>query len=631
MLLGGIVFTNTSCNEYLNIVPEGIPSMDNAFSNRASTERFLVTCYSYLPTFSNPASVPDFLAGDECWLYPKGSNIADKVALNAWEIGRGSQTSNAPFLNYWDSGNGGHNLWIAIRDCNIFLENIHKPQDMDDYEKNRWIAEVKFLKAFYHFYLMQLYGAIPIMDVNIDVNAGIEAVRVYRDPFDDVVNYIVALIDECVGDLPVVMMTPATEMGRATQSIALAVKTQVLLLAASPLMNGNIDYAQVEDNRGTKLFSQEYDASKWQIAADAAIAAIESAHEAGHKLHIYEEFAEISETTRRIMTIKGAVSERWNEEIIWGCTGGTRKIQQLSMPRVSSTRDHFEVMSCLAPTLKIVEQFYSNNGVPLDEDKNTFWKENYNQKYDIVTIPDEGENKYLLEIGQPTINLHLNRELRFYASIAFDRSKWYDATCENDEAALYNLHFRYKEYSGSRSSENYTITGYLPRKLVNHKSAGTTTEFTHYNYAFPIIRLADLYLMYAEALNETLEAPNGSVYLYVDQIRERAGLKGVVESWADNSIYPTKPTTKNGMRDIIHMERMNELALEGKRFWDMRRWKKEPPQSVFGWNPQGETAEEFYRLTEVFNRPAFYSRDYLWPLKVSTMQRNPNFVQNPGW
>lgn len=136
---------------------------------------------------------------------------------------------------------------------------------------------------------------------------------------------------------------------------------------------------------------------------------------------------------------------------------------------------------------------------------------------------------------------------------------------------------------------------------------GLSTE----RYAFPIIRLADLYLMYAEALNEALNTPNNDVYTYIDLVRERAGLDGVKESWQKYSKYPEKPNTKTGMREIIRMERLNELACEGKRFWDLRRWKKELPREVKGWYVQGETAQEFYRVTTLYLRSRYQFKDYL--------------------
>ena len=137
--------------------------------------------------------------------------------------------------------------------------------------------------------------------------------------------------------------------------------------------------------------------------------------------------------------------------------------------------------------------------------------------------------------------------------------------------------------------------------------------------------------MYAEALNESQESPTQDVYDYVDLVRERAGLKGVKESWSKYSKSPDKPNTKNGMREIIRMERLNELACEGKRFWDLRGWKKELPREVKGWHIQGETAQEFYRVTTIYLRSKYSYKDYLWPLKLETILKDPNLVQNPGW
>ena len=167
--------------------------------------------------------------------------------------------------------------------------------------------------------------------------------------------------------------------------------------------------------------------------------------------------------------------------------------------------------------------------------------------------------------------------------------------------------------------------------MCSYRCNLTKDAWTPYRYAFPIIRLSDLYLMYAEALNETLTAPNDDVYYYIDQIRKRAGILGVKEAWNTYSRYPTKPDTREGMRDIIHMERLNELAGEGKRFWDLRRWKVELPSEIKGWNIKGETAETFYRVNVLFGRSKFTYKDYLWPLKVEAIQKNPNLLQNPGW
>ena len=627
-----VILCNTSCSDYLDIVPEGTPDMETAFSNKTNARKFLFTCYSYLPKWDQSGSI-GFLAGDEHWLIPKGTGFIDqRLSLNAWEIGRGEQNSNDPYQNYWDGLNGGTNLWTAIRDCNIFLENIDKPLDLQQYERNRWIAEVKFLKAYYHYYLFMLYGPIPVMDNNISIDASAEEVRRYRDPVDDVVNYISNLLDDAAKDLPLQVTDAGEELGRITQPIAKAVKAQLWLLAASPLFNGNTDYINVKDNQGRSLFPAETDNNKWEQAADAALDAIKCAKEAGHDLYYFTlPVNGLSDATRKLLDIGEAVTEKWNTEIIWGSTWNVNGLQKVAVAKTTKG-SHYDAISVMAPTLTVAEQFYSSNGVPISEDKGDFWSKNYPNRYEFTIIPDEGNNKHYLKIGEETAYLHLNREPRFYANLSFDRGTWYGygyASDEPKDLAFYK--FRAKEVSDRITSEDYSYTGYLNKKVCSYKTSVTDNGLSTERYAFPIIRLADLYLMYAEALNETLSSPNSDVYTYIDLVRKRAGLDGVKESWQKYSKYPEKPNTKTGMREIIRMERLNELACEGKRFWDLRRWKKELPREVKGWYVQGETAQEFYRVTTLYLRSRYSFKDYLWPLKVETVLKDPNLGQSPGW
>lgn len=123
------------------------------------------------------------------------------------------------------------------------------------------------------------------------------------------------------------------------------------------------------------------------------------------------------------------------------------------------------------------------------------------------------------------------------------------------------------------------------------------------------------------------------MYYYIDLVRKRAGLKGVVESWAEHSTYPTKPTTKEGFREIVHRERMIELSFESKRFWDLRRWKEAHevvPGLIQAWNIDASDEAEYYRVTTIDNI-GFRTRDYLWPIKDYAIRVNGNLVQNPNW
>lgn len=615
----------TSCADYLDIVPDDVPSLENAFTNRIAAEKFLFTCYSYIPNPAHPWVNPAMVGGDEIWWNINQTSYREIAAV---KMALGNQNANDPFLNFWDGRFNGVNLFTAIRDCNIFLENIHKPRDMEEYERTLWKAEVKFLKAYYHLFMLQLYGPIPIIRENIPVSAPPEEVRVYREPVDDVVDYIVELLDEAVIDLPDQIESPSTDAGRITKAIAMSVKAKALVWLASPLMNGNPDYINFKDNRGIQLVPSEYNVSKWERAAEAVKEAIDKCGEVGHGFYEYIPPRPVSDATRLKFTFRGAVTEKFNKEIVWPSTQPVNVIQLLAMPHLA-LGNFGNKGSELGATLKIAEQFYTDNGLPINEDP--AW--NYQDRY--RTRVAQTDHQYYIKNGETTANLNFNREPRFYASLGFDRGI-FEGSGQTNETSFWHLQARKSEIAGYRGLGEHIPTGYFMKKLINSETVtgtGAAATYMEKRYSFPMIRMADLYLLYAEALNEMKSAPDGEVYEWIDKVRERAGLKGVIESWGKSSI-PNKPSTKEGMREIIHQERLIELAFEGHRFYDLRRWKKalkylnEPVQ---GWNYKGDNVDDYYVVTTYMDTRIFTTKDYLWPLKISTLSVNSNLVQNPGW
>lgn len=184
-----MVAVTFSCNDYLDVVPDNIATIDYAFRDRESAEKFLVTCYSYLPDLGYTRD-PAMMGSDEIWSHD--IDRTDHVVANTYYLKLpGRQNVNDPLLNFWEGRRDGKNLFVGIRDCNIFIENIENVMDLATEEKDRWIAEVKFLKAYYHFFLLRMYGPIPIIRENLPIHAGIEEVQVFREPVDEVVDYIV--------------------------------------------------------------------------------------------------------------------------------------------------------------------------------------------------------------------------------------------------------------------------------------------------------------------------------------------------------------------------------------------------------------------------------------------------------
>lgn len=625
-----------SCKKFLDVVPDNIATIENAFTQRSSAEKYLFTCFSYLPRHGDFNSNPAFTAGDEVWyMYP-----ARDVSTNFWNIARGEQSSNDPLGDFWTGDKGGTKLFQGLRDCNIFLENIWKVKDMDQGEKDRWIDEVKFLKAYYHFYLLQLYGPIPLIKQNLPIGSTSEEVQVYRDPVDSCFNYIVGLLDEVAAHEilpPRIIGNEATELGRITQAIVLSFKAKVLVTAASPLFNGNTNMASLKDDQDRQLFNQVNDPNKWVIAAAACKSAIEYCAANGYALYRFPPGNGIGWViTPPIQTqldIRTATTEKlFNTETIWANTASRAKdVQRWSMPLIASGTSGSGPKGIIAPPIKMAELFYTKNGVPINED--ITW--DYAGRYTLKTAT--AADKYYIKQNEQTVKLHFDREPRFYADLAFDRGVWFGNWIGNfNSDNLFFVKARKGETAARQGVSNFSATGYWVKKLVGMgttaASDGNVTGSNMTEYPWPEMRVADLYLLYAEALNE-VSGPGNETYNWINQVRARAGLNTVESSWASFSSDNSKYTTKTGLRDIIQQERLIELAFEGQRFWDLRRWKKAHTVMsvpVKGWDTEQADAASYYKEIILFNQN-FRLRDYFWPIEINELLRNKKLVQNTGW
>jgi hypothetical protein len=630
-----VLFGLESCEKsFLDVVPDNVVTIDQAFKLRNEAEKYLFTCYSYIPKNGDGVFNIGMLAGNETWI--AGQDAA--INSNAFDIARGLQRVTNPYMDSWEgryqaAGPGdNYPLFDGIRHCNIFIDNMEdrtKVPDITEADRLRWIGEAKFLKAYYHYYLMRMYGPIPIMRNTIPVDAPENELQVSREPIDESIEYLVTLLDEAIATLPPQIVDLQNELGRITRPAALGIKGELLLMAASPLFNGNSDMAGYANKDGTQLFNTSYDETKWQKAADALRTAIDVAEANGHRIFYKEDVtANISQTTRTKLDIRQAVTERFNDELVWANPNSrTWELQRLCMAPLANTVAHSQARKVFSPTIKSASNFYTKNGVPIEEDKTL----NYD---DITVIREAGPDDALnIKEGYRTSILNFDREPRFYADLGFDGSIWYKYDSGSDETR-WHIESKFKDYAGSADAFDFNVTGYYIKKLVDWEQTFDSNGGASYNdYAWPELRLADLYLMYAEALNE-VAGPTGEVLQYVDAIRERAGLEGVATSWQTYSSNPNKYTTKDGMREIIHRERSIELAYEGKNYWDIRRWKEatnEFNQPVKGWNVYGVSESSYYQVLTLHQQRFVSPKDYFWPINQTTLIQNPNLIQSPGW
>ena len=183
----------------------------------------------------------------------------------------GEDNPTSPVINYWGSATAIRSLYAGIRECNTFLDNIGRVQDLKSDERDRMIAEVKTIKAWMHFYLITYYGPICPLRESTPINTSTTGIRVYREKIDDCFAYVLELLEEVIASdaLPDRITNRTTELGRFTQAVPYALKARVLTYWASDLFNGNTDHSTFRDHKG-EPFNQVKDPSRWSLAAEAA-------------------------------------------------------------------------------------------------------------------------------------------------------------------------------------------------------------------------------------------------------------------------------------------------------------------------------------------------------------------------
>ncbi len=640
-----LAILTAGCN-FLDMVPDNMPEMKDQYTNRDKALGALATCYSYLPSFNDLRYSMNFAGDEYCRIMTPGW---DDV-YNPEKLMRNLNSAANPVMNFWYGTGGAQSLYQGIRNCNEFLENIFSVPNMSESEKRDFAAQAKVLKAYFHFYLIRMYGPILIADKSTNVSSAPEEIYLERQPVDKCFEYVVDLIDEAMNDMPPTRVS--TMAGQIDQCIARAIKADVLLTAASPLFNGNFEfYNNFKNKRGEHFFNMTEDPEKWKLALDAIEEAITYAENSANKslyeyndpvpLYDREDWGQ-SEIMQAAYNKRYCIVDAWNEELIWGSTIIRRawNIDTEYVPEVATqcarvtniTEESAKFTGAgnwLSTPYHMLWTFYTRNGVPVEEDL-TYPG---NKPLEIVTIPqDDYHLGYMQQqSGEQTINLNLNREPRFYAWVCVDRCIWrtYDERCD--------MRLRYQETNGGAVADrkdNRYFTGIGIKKFVHPESQnGDYARIV--NYPTPIYRLSDLYLMSAEARNE-YSGPSQEVYDRLNAVRRKAGIPDVEEVWSDAKIVKTvnKHLDKDGLRSIIQQERLIELCYEGHRYFDILRWKRAAEffnSPIQGFSVEEKTAENFYVLKTIQTRSFQTPRNYLCPIGMEEMLRNPNLVQTIGW
>lgn len=624
-----------SC-DYLEVVPTEKPTLPDATKDYNTTLGFLYSCYAGIQNpvyFSNPEGSADEFAIPELWGYA------------CQNVGYGLYTPHNLLDHRWG------NYYRFIGQCHLFLQELENARGVTEQDKIRWIAEAKFLIAYYHFEVLRFYGPCPITDSYVPMDTPNSQYN-GRSHYDYVTNWIVDLLDEAANNgLPTNGDGVAaddkikdSEWGRATIAIAKALKARVLLYAASPLWNGQFPYTTWKNKvetpgYGTELVSTKYDKTKWERALTACNEAIAAAEAEGFELYKDENFyvaqkiplpyipgmsnnEEYDAFKKKVLLMRYLVTagpKDGNKEFIWGLNTGNDAMVMHSLPtRILKQSDGnwYSGWSGIAPTLNSVEYFYTVNGKTPDMDKD-FARE------------DDWFNSGNLPGREDIIKLNIRREPRFYAWFAFDGGD-YGSKLQNGQPLV--LRLRDNQLQGLNPAlfnRDHCSTGYMSQKYLHPDAVVNSTGSLSLggNPPRPLIRMAELYLNLAECQASLGQQEKAISTLNI--IRNRAGVPDLTES----DITSEKPII-----EWVRNERFIELWGEGHRYFDVRRWVQGPKYFGAGKRKALNAEEKQNPAFEEYNKPVQLARPYVWesrmylaPVFYNEAYKNPQMVQAPGY
>ena len=612
-----VAFSFVSCNDYLDVTLLDQLTQDETFSKRVSTEQYLAHVYSYLPReyeyLEEGSAVPRSDEAMFSWYQ----------WVNYLSFNNGSWGPSTPNYNIWKA------KYTGIKQASIFMNHVDECLEIDSETRRIMKAEARFLRAYYYFELFRQYGPVYIWG-DIESDELIKPETIDRHTVDENVNFIAEEYDKAIAELPAEISDFTKWAGRITKGAAMAAKARLMLYAASPLYNGcDLYKGQMKNLYGDFLFPQSPDPQKWEKAAKAAKDVIDM-----NIYELYKDQTEADPLLRAIKSYQGVLFEEWNKETIWGAWGrnptntglgaiGFYLYSRCMPPRVCELG-----VGGFCPSLKLVDTYpmaksgrypvtgYDNNGNPVIDKQsgytNTGFTENFKQP---------GAS---FAPGFKAHNSCVGRDARFYASVFPNGFYWI-----NQYKGIKQVTFFTGGSSSFLESGDCVKVGYLWRRpldpALNTESGSWGTVF------WPYFRLAEIYLDYAEACNEKPERNETEALKYINLVRERSGLNAL------ETAYPEVKGNKDLLRMLIQKERMVELAFEGHRYYDARRWmiaQQEFPGPEYSLNLLATSYEDSWsRTSNVWKGGprVFEPKHYFFPINQEQLSEMKNITQNYGW
>ena len=569
----------SSCENFLEYPPVLEFNEDSVFVKKANVDKYLSQMYAYnvnqLPFAGNRLDRSMLDAASDI-----GSALYIQSAYGVHKFNKGSA------LAEWISNDAfGEDVFSshykAIRIGWKIIERTDEVLDATQVQKDRIKADAKTLIALHYFELMKRYGGVPLVKKAFATSS--ESL-VLRSSVEDVYKYIVQLCDEVIAapNFPT-LITDRNELGHTSKGLAFGLKSKALLFAASPLFNNDRPYMDNLGANSNLICLLKYDKELWKQTADAAKIAIDSCETAGLSL-----------------TNIGDVDKNYTAAYLYAPSKGNTELIMVYLAPFFGRKENWlprglpiNGFSSNIPTFNFVEMFQKKDG--------TY------RSWDTDTITPVNDPTYPYKELDP----------RFKQIICYNGMEYY-------AGVTLEMH---DDFAGNKLGKNGKFA---------------SAQFAHYNHKYVVgfedmmittktwrpmtivMRLTELYLIEAEALNEYHDAPTTDVFARIDAIRARSGMP---------PLDPTIITTKEQMRKMIQNERAIELGWEDSRYFDLKRWK-------MGENFRGpiydlsvrKLANNKYTYKKYLYETRFWGNHYyLHPFPPTEVNKNYGLIQNPGW
>ena len=647
----------TSCVDWLDKDPESIVAEDEAFKNYRNFQGYIEEIYSLIPNKEDANYCSGWNMGDDAVHNPEGyAHIDHQVDLgnyrDIWDNGTPKQCwLNGDRTSLWK------NSWYCIRKCNMGIQNIKSLVGSDE-ERDLLLGQMYFFRAWWHFELMCYFGGLPYIDKAFEAD-NIE--RLPRLSFQECADRCAEDFQRAYDLLPLDwdetltgMQTSGKNDLRVNKFMALCYLGKCYLWAGSPLMK---EFEKTKDGGVAQLLgasangkTYDYDTKYCALAAETLGRALEMIYRGNVKYqlaefrysNIYDHerdehaetcYSDIFYTAKQNWQMPGTCeaifrgqypsmnTANWNNAKIFG-------------PKVAGLVAHDNIIH--HPTANLIDQYGMANGQP-------------------IYIVQNGEYVLNPESGWDPQHPYKDRDPRFYHDIVFDGFRYVLNTSGLNEAQKALEYCPLYTGGAEREIAHGSSTGYFIQKLVPHQ-CNEGDKWYEWEYAFnnyiPYMRVADIYLMYAEAraaiaksaqeIREKSEFCTLSAVDAINKLRDRVSS----DDYPMEHVQSNFLDTREHFLDEVRRERAVELAFEGFRWCDLQRWLllTEPPYTV-------KYSHEFERLEKddwfVNNDPKdakvgnfhkenlitrnLEAKHYWWPLPDEDTYIYVGYEQNPGW